>query len=144
MRGFEAKTSVVIKAEAERVWRALTDPALIKLYLFGTDVDCDWKVGSPITYRGTWEGQTYEDKGKIVEFVPRRRLVSTYWSSMSGKADLPENYSLVSYTLEDTAGATLLELAQDNNDSEESAAHSTANWEMVLRGMKELLEGGKI
>ena len=43
------------------------------------------------------------------------------------------------------AGAgTLLELGQDNNDSEESAAHSKANWEMVLGGMKELLEGGEV
>ncbi|HUX36349.1 MAG TPA: SRPBCC domain-containing protein [Rectinemataceae bacterium] len=144
MRGFEAKASVMIKADAERVWRALTDPALIKRYLFGTEVDCDWKVGSPISYRGTWEGRAYEDKGRIVELIPRKRLDSTYWSSMSGKADLPENYSLVSYTLEEKAGAILLSLIQDNNDSEESAAHSTANWEMVLRGMRDLLEGGKI
>ena len=142
MRGFEAKTSVVIKADAERVWRALTDPALIKRYLFGTEVDCDWKVGSPISYRGIWEGKAYEDKGTIVELIPRERLVSTYWSSMSGKADRPENYSRVSYMLNETADGTLLTLSQDNNDSEESAAHSTANWEMVLRGIKELLESG--
>jgi hypothetical protein len=32
-------------------------------------------------------------------------------------------------------------LTQDNNDSEEDARHSEKNWQMVLDGMKKLVEG---
>jgi uncharacterized protein YndB with AHSA1/START domain len=37
MKGtFTATASIHIKAETEKVWDALTNPKLIKLYLFGT------------------------------------------------------------------------------------------------------------
>jgi len=52
MIGLIARQSVFIKAPPERVWRALTDPEMIRQYLFGTDAESDWKVGSPIRYRG--------------------------------------------------------------------------------------------
>lgn len=58
---------MIINASSSRVWEALTDPKLIKQYLFGTEVSTDWKVGSPITYRGVWNGREYEDKGRIIK-----------------------------------------------------------------------------
>jgi uncharacterized protein YndB with AHSA1/START domain len=79
---FEAKATITINAVRSKVWDALTIPKLIKQYMFGTDVKTDWKVGSPITYSGTWEGKTYEDKGKIIQIVPGKLLVSTFWSSL--------------------------------------------------------------
>ena len=39
------------------VWEALTSPQMIQQYLFGTQVTTDWQVGSPITYRGVWQGK---------------------------------------------------------------------------------------
>ena len=49
---FSAKSSVTIHADAAKVWDALTNPVLIKQYLFGTDAISDWKEGSSVTYRG--------------------------------------------------------------------------------------------
>lgn len=135
-----AHSTITINAPAAKVWQALTDPALIKQYLFGTEAISDWKVGSPITYKGEWEGKTYEDKGTILELVPEKFLVSTYWSSMSGKPDSPENYQKVTYELSEANGQTTIAITQDNNASEESKQHSEKNWAMVLQGMKELLE----
>jgi uncharacterized protein YndB with AHSA1/START domain len=135
-----AKAEVSINAPAGRVWEGLTQPELIKQYLFGTNVTTDWKVGSPITYRGEWQGKKYEDKGKILEVVPEKVLVSTYWSSMSGVPDSPENYKTVRYELFPDGGKTKLVLTQDNNATEEEAKHSEENWNMVLGKLKELLE----
>lgn len=135
-----AKTSININAPREKVWEALTNPQLIKQYLFGTEVATDWQVGSPITYKGTWEGKAYEDKGVVLENEPGKLLVSTFWSSLSGVPDLPENYQTVRYELSSENGGTRLILTQDNNDSEESAQHSEQNWNMVLEGLKKLLE----
>ena len=137
-----AKAAIIINASASRVWDALTKPDLIKQYLFGTEVATDWQVGSPITYKGTWEGKTYEDKGKILQVEPGRLLVSTYWSSLSSVPDIPENYQTVRYELSAESDGTRLTITQDNNDTQEAAAHSEQNWKMVLDAIKKLLEEG--
>ena len=136
-----AKSSVTISAPRARVWEALTRPDMIKQYLFGTEVSTDWKVGSPITYKGVWEGKAYEDKGQILQVEPEKRLVSTFWSALSGLPDRPENYQTVDYALSDEGGGTRLTVTQGNNESEESARHSEQNWNMVLEGLKKLVEG---
>jgi uncharacterized protein YndB with AHSA1/START domain len=137
---FTATARITINAKRDRVWDALTNPALIKEYLFGTNAVSDWKVGSSITYSGVWEGKPYTDKGKILEAEPDRILKSTYWSGMSGKPDTPENYNTVTYALSESNGQTTLTITQDNNPTKESADHSEANWKMVLESMKKLLE----
>jgi uncharacterized protein YndB with AHSA1/START domain len=136
-----AKATLTIHAPATRVWDALTKPELIKKYFFGTNVVTDWKVGSPIHYRGEWQGRSYEDKGKIVEVEREKRLVSTHWSPLAGVPDSPENYHTVTYTLSEHDGKTDVTIMQDNNASEEEKLHSEENWKMVLSGMKKLLEG---
>ena len=138
---FTARASTKINAPASKVWEALTQPDLIKQYLFGTEVTTDWKVGSPITYKGIWEGKTYEDKGKILQVEPEKLLVSTFWSALSGLPDVPENYNTIRYELSPVDGGTRLSIIQDNNATQEDADHSARNWQMVLDGLKKLLEG---
>lgn len=140
MTGIVARQSVAVRAPPERVWRALTDPDMIKEYLFGTQVSTDWKVGSPIRYRGVWEGRTYEDKGMVLRVVPGRLLEITFWSSLSGVSDTPENYKQVTYELTPVSGGTRLTVIQDNNTTEEERNHSEQNWGLVLAGLKKLLE----
>lgn len=137
---FTSKASIEINAPASKVWEALTNPEMIKQYLFGTDAKSDWKVGSPITYTGTWEGKTYEDKGTILELIPNKLLVSTYWSSMSGTPDVPESYQKVSYELSGDGDKTTLTITQENAKDQKSADHSGENWKMVLGKLKEVVE----
>src|SRR5690349_17634247 len=136
-----AKASTTINAPASKVWDALTKPELIKQYMFGTDVTTDWKVGSPITYKGEWKGKPYEDKGKVLEIETGKRLVSTFWSALAGLPDKPENYKTIGYELAPAGHATKLTITQDNNASQEEADHSAENWKSVLDGIKKLLEG---
>jgi uncharacterized protein YndB with AHSA1/START domain len=138
----KSKVEVVFKAPASRIWKALTDPSEVKQYLFGTNMEVsEWKVGGTILYKGEWEGKKYEDKGKIIKYEPEKLLVTSYWSGMSGKPDLPENYQIVSYILSPAEGGTKLTITQDNVASEEGKKHSEDNWGMVLGGMKKLIEG---
>jgi uncharacterized protein YndB with AHSA1/START domain len=136
---YVASAAVVINAPPLKVWEALTRPDLIQQYLFGTNVTTDWRVGSPITYRGTWQGKDYEDKGVVLQNEPGRLLISTYWSSLSGVPDVPENYKTVRYELAADGAGTRLTITQDNNDSQEESDHSEQNWNMVLDGIKKLL-----
>ena len=136
-----AKATTVINAPASKVWEALTQPEQIKQYLFGTQVTTDWRVGSPITYKGEWKGKAYEDKGKVLEIEPRKRLVSTFWSALAGLPDTPENYKTVRYELAPEGDRTKLTITQDNNATQEEATEAEKNWRMVLDGIKKLLEG---
>ncbi len=138
---FVAKATTTINVPASRVWDALTQPNLIKQYLFGTEVTTDWRVGSPITYEGIWEGKAYKDKGRVLQVEPGKLLVSTFWSALSGLPDIPENYQTVRYDLSTEGGGTRLTITQDNNATQADADHSAQNWKMVLDGMKKLLEG---
>ena len=135
-----AKATITINAPTARVWDALTKPELIKHYLFGTDVTTDWQVGSPIRYKGVWQGKPYEDKGKVEQVEPGELIVSTFWSSLAGLPDSPENYKTARYELASQGSATRLTVTQDNNASEEEARHSEQNWKKVLDGIKKLLE----
>ncbi len=138
---FTAKATTTIHAPVSKVWQALVNPEIIKQYLFNTDVISDWQVGSPILYRGEWQGKPFEDKGKILEIEPEKLLVSTHWSPLSGVPDSAENYHTVTYILLDKGDSTAVTLTQDNNASEEEKEHSEQNWKAVLEGMKKLLEG---
>jgi uncharacterized protein YndB with AHSA1/START domain len=137
---FIAWTAATIHAPVSEVWGALTKPELIQEYMYGTEVDTDWQEGSPITYRGVWQGKPYEDKGEVVHVEPERRLVSTFWSSLAGKEDVPENYNTVSYELSPEGDGTRLIITQDNNDTPEEARHSEQNWKTALEGLKKMLE----
>ncbi len=138
---FIARAAITIRAPVSKVWQALVNPEIIKQYFFDTDVITDWKEGSPILYRGEWQGKPFEDKGKVLKVEPEKLLVSTHWSPMSGVPDAPENYHTVTYSLSARGDSTEVTIAQDNNASPEEKEHSEQNWRMVLDGMKKLLEG---
>jgi len=46
------RKTVKINADASKVWNAITNPKMIKKYLFGIKVSIDWKVGSEISFQG--------------------------------------------------------------------------------------------
>jgi len=142
MTNIEFNTMIEVNAPKANVWDALINPEKIKQYLFGTNTFCDWKVGSPLRFTGEWEGKTYEDKGTILAIEKEKVLSYDYWSNFSGVPDVPENYQIVTFTLEGSDGKTVLSLTQQNIRSEEAKGHSEENWKMVLNSLKELLEKG--
>jgi uncharacterized protein YndB with AHSA1/START domain len=140
-RGFEAIKSVTIDAPRAKVWDALTNPLKVKQYMHGTTMSTDWKVGSPITWTGEWQGQSYEDKGIVLAVEPERLLKTTHWSPMGGSQDEPENYHTVTYELAEQGGKTILALTQDNNATQEEADKMAENnWGPMLQGLKETAE----
>ena len=141
MTGKVASAETDIDAPRSEVWRALTDPDEIEKYMFGSRVETDWKPGSPITWKGAYEGKTYEDTGEILEVEPERRLKLTHSSTSSGADPAPESVHTLVYALEDNDGMTHVSVSQDNNANDEAAEHSQANWERMLSALKEVVEG---
>jgi len=137
---YVAKADTTIYTSADKVWRALTEPEIIKRYMFGTTVTSDWKEGSKIIWEGEWQGKYYRDKGKILELVPNKRLQYSHFSPLNGDDDVPENYHIVTIDLVRRDDHTFVSLKQDNNHTEEAKQHSEKNWKMMLGTLKKLLE----
>jgi uncharacterized protein YndB with AHSA1/START domain len=136
-----AKVSTVIDAPKEDVWEALTDPDSISQYMFGTKVATDWKEGSPITWEGEWDGRPYQDKGMVREVRPPQVLEYSHFSPLSGLPDVPENYHTVRVEVVEDGLATRVTLIQDNNQTSEAREHSEKNWQAMLDGLKDFVEG---
>jgi len=144
MSELTAEAEKTIQASATEVWTALTTPATLKKFFFGADVETDWAVGSPIRMKGEYKGKAYEDKGEVLAAEPPRRLSFSHWSAMSGQADLPENYHVVTFDLVADGKQTKVTLSQANlvgGPTPADIAHRAEyekNWAMVLDGLAKL------
>jgi uncharacterized protein YndB with AHSA1/START domain len=138
--GLVASVHVSIDSPVDKVWDALVNPEIIRLYMFGTKVVSEWKKGGPIAWKGIWEGREYEDRGTILELEPGRLLSYSHFSPLSGEPDAPENHHRVTIELSRNGSRTDLWLRQGNNASEEARDHSERNWKTMLGGLKKLLE----
>lgn len=65
-----------IRGSVEDVWDAITNPEKTEQYFYGTSVESDWEVGSPMTYRYP-DGRLASD-GEILSIDPPKRLEFTF------------------------------------------------------------------
>jgi uncharacterized protein YndB with AHSA1/START domain len=136
---FTATSTFTINAPKEKVWEALTNPEMVKQYFFGTQLSGHWEVDGIIYFRGEWEGKPYEDKGIITAITKNEVLCYDYKSSWDPSPDVRENYLPVEYRLSEANGITTLAITQ-GSPTQEQADHSSENWNMIMNGMKALVE----
>jgi uncharacterized protein YndB with AHSA1/START domain len=135
-----AEAKININAPVSKVWEALTNPEMIKQYLFGTETITDWKPGSPIIFKGQWEGKQYEDKGTILDIQKNKLIKYSYWSSMSGTEDKPENYTTIGYELNEEDDNVKLTVTQEDIHDKKKKEISEENWGKVLIDLKDVVE----
>ncbi|MFO0355431.1 MAG: SRPBCC domain-containing protein [Sphingobacteriaceae bacterium] len=136
--------SININASVHQVWKALTDPAIIKIYLYGTNTLTDWKIGSDIIFEGEYEGHKYRDHGFIKENINGEKISYSYWSGFSGLEDKPENYSTVTYELVSISdNETKLTWIQKGYASEQNHQHSEKGMDAFLQQLKQTVENLK-
>jgi uncharacterized protein YndB with AHSA1/START domain len=135
-----AQVSRVIPAKAEDVWRTLTSKAGMKAYMMGADVKTDWKVGSPITMKGEFNGKAYEDRGEVRAFEPGKRFSYTHVSSAA-----PDAEHLVTFELAPKGEGTEVTITQENSDGTPTAAdrdHKARyekTWAAMLEGVEKAI-----
>lgn len=135
--------TININAPASRVWEALTTPAIMKRWMTDAEMDItsDWKTGSAIVISGNLNGIPYENKGTILRFEPSFVLKYNCWSSLSRHADIPENYSLITFRLMSSGGVTTLVFTQTNFTEDVIFEHFNFYWNTALQLLRKISEG---
>lgn len=132
---------VYIRTTPEKLWNAITDPAITKQYFYGTSVRSDWKVGSTIEHLNP-DG-SIALSGKILEMTPPRRLVTTFVMEHDADAKM-DRPSRVTWEIVPRGEVCLLTVTHDDFDSETKTYNNVRlGWNPVLGGLKTLLETGE-
>ena len=132
---------IYIRTTPERLWEAITDPAIRARYHFGAGIESDWTPGSPyaLTHPGA-DGPLAEGENLIVD--PPRRLVQTMrimWSEEAERAGT----SRVTWEIEPVGDSCRLTVIHDQL-SESAPSELYGGWPMILSGLKTWLETGQI
>ena len=134
--------TVTIHAPVAKVWTALTDQALIKQWMIDAELQVitDWQTGSSIIFKGSLHWINFENKGTILQFEPEKAFQYNYWSTLSDLPDVPENYTMVGFTLNPTKTETTLVLSLSNFPNEVIYKHLDFYWTVTLDILKKLCE----
>lgn len=128
----------------EKLWRALTDGVLTRKYWYGRRVECDWKVGSTVTFWYEAEnGEAVSDRGIVLESDPPRRLSYTFHVEFIDELR-DERPSRVTFEIE--AIDTEVKLSLTHGDFEPGSKileGCRSGWPTILSSLKSLLETGR-
>lgn len=140
------KEEVLFKATMEQVWELIINPEMTKQYMFGCEVLSDWKVGSPVYWKGKTEDnkEVVYVKGEVLEYQEGIKVTTTTFDPNSGMKDIPNNYVNLTYQLEKVEEGTLLTIIQGDfagaEEGKKRYEESKGGWkEMVIPIMKKLL-----
>jgi uncharacterized protein YndB with AHSA1/START domain len=143
------KSKISIQAPPARVWDVLVNPEHTKKYMFGCEALSDWKVGSPLLWKGVFEGQELVAvKGEIVKIEPGKLLsYTTIDPNTTAYADIPENYLTVTYELEPQNGGTVLTVTQgdfatvaDGQQRYDEVNDGGQGWDPLVAEIKKVAE----
>ena len=136
-----SESAVKIVAPARKVWLALTVPELVKQWQYGSELQTTWEVGSSITFRNEWNGQVFEQKGSVIEFLPPTRLKYSLFFPRPDLQDIPDHRFFMTYELTESAGVTsLLVRQEDPRPSSPNESTGADEGPDVLSSLKELVE----
>lgn len=146
METMTVREEILFKADAKKVWELLVSPEMTRQYMFGCEIVSDFKVGSPIYWKGKTENgeEINYVKGTIIAYEEGKVLHSTTFDPNSTMKDVPENYVNLNYTIEEKTEGTLLTIVQGDfagaEDGKKRYEESKSGWEeMVIPLMKKLM-----
>jgi len=131
---------VYIRTTPERLWHAITDPAMTAAYYFNTEIQSDFTPGSPYTMRKP-DGELSID-GEILEADPPRKLIQSFNMRWNPEVDDPP--SRVTWEITPMGDTCRLSLTHDGFASETRTYSEVAGgWSLILSSLKSVLETGE-
>ena len=139
------ETSATIEAPPSEVWRALTDPDLMKQWMaepqIQVEIITDWKVGSPIVVTGRHNNVNFENRGTVLQIEPDSILRYSHLSSIARLPDRAENYTIIEFQLAQTGeSSTLLNVRTSNFPAKSAFEHWRFYWTVTIGVLKRLVE----
>ncbi len=133
-------SKLTIKAKAEQVWDAITNPEKVKEWQYRSVLTKDWQVGNAIRFNSEWDGQVFEQWGTVLEVVENQKLRYNLYAPRPDLEDKPENYFEMEYFLKQSNGGTLLQIIQTDNRPGAQQEKEQGEENLVLKMLKELVE----
>ncbi|MGV9306732.1 MULTISPECIES: ArsR/SmtB family transcription factor [unclassified Nonomuraea] len=150
---------IYIQTTPEKLYQALTDPELIKVYMGGTGPESTWEIGSPVRWKSFPDGEFQELGQRVLEAEPGKRLSFTWhtlqpmhremFDSDEAFAVAVKERSKVTFEIEPAELEVLgvkLTIIHDGFDSPDSKMLGSVSggWIMILSALKTFLEGGSL
>ena len=133
-------SNITINATLQKVWDTLTQPELVKLWQYGSDLQTNWEAGSKIKFVTEWEGKIFEQWRTVLEFTPTSKLRYSLFAPRPDLEDKPENYFEMIYTLTADNGQTKLEIIQEDNRPDAVQEDEQGEENPVLVMLKQIAE----
>jgi uncharacterized protein YndB with AHSA1/START domain len=151
MSSDQIEREITIHAPIERVWEVLTEPAAVAMW-FGTGapVQVDLRPGGVMTLD---HGEHGAYSTVIVNVDPPRSFSYRWASAYPGELATEDNSTLVEFTLEPLADATLLRVVETGFDAlvipperEDDAGYEShaQGWTGVLAKARDYAEGADV
>lgn len=133
------RAEITIQASVQRVFEALTQPDLVKLWQYGRVVTTDWKVGSKITFSsaGQASAPTLAEWGTILAVRPNEFIQYSLFTPSADVEDKPENYCVTSYVVRNDNGQASVEIIQEDN---RPSGFAPATLQPILLALKSVAE----
>ncbi|WP_244242455.1 SRPBCC family protein [Nocardioides seonyuensis] len=138
--GDTAVFEIYIKTTPERLWEAITDPAMRAKYSFGIGTESDWTNGS--TYRAEGPGGVTVSEGENLVVEPPRLLVQSFNALWSDEVRA-QGTTRVTWEIEPVGDSCRLTVVHDQLPASANA-ELYGGWPMILSGLKTLLETGEL
>ena len=131
-----------IRTTPDKLWAALTDPAMIKRYWFGMTVETAWTPGA--SWRLVFDDGRVADAGEIAEFEPPKRLAIRWRNEWNPEMNA-EGFTRCTMEIEAVGGATKLTVTHVMERPESRFIEAVSGgWPKILSNLKSLLETGEI
>jgi uncharacterized protein YndB with AHSA1/START domain len=143
------RNEILIHAPAWRVWDALINPQITIQYMFGCVPVTDWKEGSSLLWRGSYEGKEMDFvKGQVIKIEPGSHLSYTVIDpNNQAILDVPENYLIVTYDLVEEDGSTRFIVTQgdyalvaEGEKRFQDSNNGGEGWNPILVQIKKIVE----
>jgi uncharacterized protein YndB with AHSA1/START domain len=130
-----------INSTPEKVWNALIDSEMTKLYWGHSRNISTWEVGSAWRHEDYANPSLVDVVGKVVESTPPKRLVLTW--GKPADAENPAKQSRVSFDLEPFFDAVRLTVTHDEFEPGFDITAISQGWPGIFSSLKTLLETGR-
>jgi uncharacterized protein YndB with AHSA1/START domain len=130
-----------IATTPEKLWEALTSSDFTRRYWFDTELQSDWKVGSPLAL--VMKG-VITDRGQILE-ADRPRRLSYSFRHVQNEELSKEPASRVVFDLEQHGDLVKLTLTHENfAEGSKLLDGISRGWPAIMSSLKSLLESGAV